>query len=564
MRKIKNSDFKILLPEEVAGRELGANDSVELRIYTVNADNYYKFEYEGGQVPEEQKVDASCMVTMESGVVMYLLLAHIADASMPDGYFDLQEEITSDYYWIKTQEQSAQEQINELRKDILEEAEVREAADDQLNKSIDSLSDDLDALNDQVDDLEAIHNADIEALSGAVSSMTEDMTSKFNQIDADQAAQNTNIAAVSGAVDNLDDRLSRRIDTVDTENIVQNGKIQSLSGAIDTERSVRIQAIDQLSATHAEDIEYLNQRIDNLPQFDPSTIEGEITALDNKVDRMGDSVSALTDSVAENKQDITALENQMTSKADASSLQNYAQASALTAVQTDVEDLTEEVDYHTQNIADLQANKLDASAYTQVDLSNYYTKDVIDENERVTSEALNDLNAKKLDVSAYTSFDPSVLDDYQPVSGMSGYATTADTANLQSQIDDKAGADDVQFMYDQLGTSIGNLENEMPEKANLSDLDGYVSQEDYDSAQQATSAALNELNIKKLDSSAYTEFDSSVLDDYVSWQDFNSYMSSKVYSKSDIDTMLGDYYDKTEIDTMIGDINAALSNINGV
>lgn len=562
MKKIKNSDFVIHLPDEVAGRELGANDSVELRVYTVNADNYYKFEYEGGQVPEEQKVDASCMVTMESGVVMYLLLAHIADTSMPDGYFDLQEEITSDYYWIKTQEQSAQEQINDLRKDLLEEAEVREAADDQLNKSIDSLSDDLDALNDQVDDLEAIHNADIEALSGAVSSMTEDMTSKFNQIDADQAAQNTNIAAVSGAVDNLDsrltqrldqididqetqntniaalsgavdnldDRLSRRIDTVDTENIVQNGKIQSLSGAIDTERSVRIQAIDQLSATHAEDIEYLNQRIDSIPQFDPSTIEGEITALDNKVDRMGDSVSALTDSVAENKQDITALENQMTSKADASSLQNYAQASALTAVQTDVEDLTEEVDYHTQNIADLQANKLDASAYTQVDLSNYYTKDVIDENERVTSEALNDLNAKKLDVSAYTSFDPSVLDDYQPVSGMSGYATTQYVDNALANID----------------------------------LDGYVSQEDYDSAQQATSAALNELNIKKLDSSAYTAFDSSVLDDYVSWNDFDSYMSSKVYSKSDIDTMFVNYYDKTEIDTMIGDINAALSNINGV
>lgn len=520
MKKIKNSDFVIHLPDEVSGRELGANDSVELRVYTVNADNYYKFEYEGGQVPEEQKVDASCMVTMESGVVMYLLLAHIADTSMPDGYFDLQEEITSDYYWIKTQEQSAQEQINELRKDILEEAEVREAADDQLSKSIDSLSDDLDALNDQVDDLEAIHAADIEALSGAVSSFTSDiatekaqrieadallgeqlnnldsrLTQRLDQIDIDQETQNTNIAAVSGAVDNLDDRLSRRIDTVDTENIVQNTQIQSLSGAIDTERSVRIQAIDQLSATHAEDIEYLNQRIDSIPQFDPSTIEGEITALDNKVKSIDNSVSALTDSVAENKQDITALENQMTSKADASSLQDYAPASALTAIETDVEDLEEEVDYHTTQIADLQANKLDASAFTPTDLSNYYTKDVIDENERVTSEALNDLNAKKLDVSAYMEFDPSVLEDYQPVSGMSGYATTQYVDNALANID----------------------------------LDGYVSQEDYDSAQLATSAALNELKNTKLDS-------------------------------SDIDN----YYNKTAIDTMIGDINAALSNINGV
>ena len=476
MKKIKNSDFVIHLPDEVAGRELAANDSVELRVYTVNADNYYKFEYEGGQVPEEQKVDASCMVTMESGVVMYLLLAHIADTSMPDGYFDLQEEITSDYYWIKTQEQSAQEQINELRKDILEEAEVREAADDQLSKSIDSLSDDLDTLSDQVDDLEAIHTADIEALSGAVSSMTEDMTSKFTQIDAEQTTQNTNIAAVSGAVDNLDDRLSRRIDTVHTENLVQDGKIQSLSGAIDTERSVRNQAIEQLETTHAEDVEYLNQRIDSIPQFDPSTIEGEITALDNKVNSIDNSVSALTDHVTENKQDITALETQMSRKADASSLQDYAQASALTAVETDVEDLEEAVDYHTTQIADLQATKLDASAYTQVDLSNYYTKDVIDENERVTSEALNDLNAKKLDSSAYTEFDPSVLEDYQPVSGMSGYATTQYVDNALANID----------------------------------LDGYVSQEDYDSAQQATSAALNELKQTKLDSSAFTEYDDTL------------------------------------------------------
>lgn len=92
---------------------------------------------------------------------------------------------------------------------------------------------------------------------------------------------------------------------------------------------------------------------------------------------------------------------------------------------------------------DLEVRKLDASAYTPTDLSNYYTKPqtdellsakadttwveeklgsgftgnnsgntvtkVIEENELVVAAALNDLEAKKLDVSAYTEPDYSEL-----------------------------------------------------------------------------------------------------------------------------------------------------------
>ena len=96
---------------------------------------------------------------------------------------------------------------------------------------------------------------------------------------------------------------------------------------------------------------------------------------------------------------------------------------------------------------DINGRKLDASAYTPTDLSNYYTKsetsgateiydlvgsgftsssitDVIIENEEITSNALNELSSRKLDASAYT---PTDLSNYYTTAQTSG-ATELQTA----------------------------------------------------------------------------------------------------------------------------------------
>ena len=136
---------------------------------------------------------------------------------------------------------------------------------------------------------------------------------------------------------------------------------------------------------------------------------------------------------------------------------------------------------------DLESRKLDASAYTPTDLSGYYTKQEIDEDklgsgftgdnsgttvtdafntvERVVAAALTDLDDRKLDASAFTE---SVGDFY-----------------TKEKVDDKLGE---WFSGD---TPISSVTE--------------VIRED----ELAISAALNDLEERKLDASAYTPTDLS-------------------------------------------------------
>ena len=69
------------------------------------------------------------------------------------------------------------------------------------------------------------------------------------------------------------------------------------------------------------------------------------------------------------------------------------------------------------------------SAGEVVDFPRGYSQEVIDENERVTAEALNDLNSRKLDASAYT---PTDLSNYYTKDETSG------KTEIQDALDDKA------------------------------------------------------------------------------------------------------------------------------
>ena len=147
---------------------------------------------------------------------------------------------------------------------------------------------------------------------------------------------------------------------------------------------------------------------------------------------------------------------------------------------------------------DLKENKLDASAYTETDLSDYATKEwvgdrlgsgftgensgvtvtkVIEDDERAIAAALTDLDDRKLDASAFTE---SVGDFY-----------------TKEEVDEKLGADFSGTSYEQSVTEV------------ISEIE------------TVTAAALNDLNDRKLDMSAYTPTD------------------------------LSNYYDKDEVDTRV-------------
>ena len=119
------------------------------------------------------------------------------------------------------------------------------------------------------------------------------------------------------------------------------------------------------------------------------------------------------------------------------------------------------------------------SAGEVVDFPRGYSQTVIDENERVTAEALNYLNTNKLDASAYT---PTDLSNYYTKDETSG------KTEIQDALDEKA--------------------NTATTLAGYGITDAYTKDE-IDNTELAIAESLNDLNSRKLDASAYTPTDLS-------------------------------------------------------
>ena len=248
---------------------------------------------------------------------------------------------------------------------------------------------------------------------------------------------------------------------------------------------------------------------------------------------------------------------------------------------------------------DLETNKLDASAYTPTDLSNYYTKSetsgateistaldskqdvsgmsayttsevldnklgsgftgensantvtsIIEENEEIISAALNDLEANKLDASAYT---PTDLSNYYTKSQTSGATeiSTALGAKVNSQTFISHTGDSVVHVTNEERTTW----NAKADKTWVEDKLGSaftgansaVTVTKYlEENEMVTSAALNDLEANKLDASAYTPTDLS-----------NYYTKSQTSGATEISTALG-----TKENTLAVDSTAKTSSFS--
>ena len=234
---------------------------------------------------------------------------------------------------------------------------------------------------------------------------------------------------------------------------------------------------------------------------------------------------------------------------------------------------------------DLNVRKLDASAYTPTDLSNYYTKsetsgateisdaladkqdisgmsaytlvvdleeklgsaftgdnsaktvtDVIEENEEITSAALNDLDERKLDASAYT---PTDLSNYYTKSQTSGATEISNALTAKTDLSvfnthsadtdihvtaaEKEGWDakaDKTWVEDKLGSAFTGANSAVTVTEYLEE------------NERVTSAALNDLEANKLDASAYTPTDLS-----------NYYTKSQTSGATEISDALNDKQD---------------------
>ena len=207
---------------------------------------------------------------------------------------------------------------------------------------------------------------------------------------------------------------------------------------------------------------------------------------------------------------------------------------------------------------DLNERKMDASAYTPTDLTGYATEEwvnetlddklgsgftgensantvtsVIRDNELVIASALNDLDERKMDASAYTE----AMGDYYLKSETSG-ATEIDAA--------LAGKVGVSWIEDKLGSAFTGSNS------------GVTVTEYIEDNEEAISAALNDLESRKLDASAYTPTD---LTGYATEEWVNDTLDDKLGSGftgvNSANTITGIIEENEEI------TSAALNNLDG-
>ena len=289
-------------------------------------------------------------------------------------------------------------------------------------------------------------------------------------------------------------------------------------------------------------------------------------------------------------------------------------------------------------LQDLDERKLDASAYTPTDLSNYYTKDetsgateistalnekqdvsgmtaytlvadfeeklgsgftgensgvtvteYLEENEEITSAALNDLEERKLDATAYTPTDLSNYYTKSQTSAATEISTAlnayADSVNYNStartvefyhgttagtkvfefdasafvidgmvdnvEVDDvTSGSSTVKCLVISFNTDAGKQDINIP----ISDIfnpDIYYTKDEIDDNELVIASAINDLESRKLDASAYTPTDLS-----------NYYTKDETSGASEIAEALSAKADTTWVENKERAVAAALVDLN--
>lgn len=547
MRKIKNSDFIITLPAEVAGKTLSQGDSVTLKLYTVNRENYARFNYEGGICPTEQKVDASAMQTMESGVVQLLLTSHIYDSSMPDGFLDIALEQTTDYYWVKSVGESAQEQINDLRAGLAEESAIREAEDDAIKAELSGLSASLDSDYYTKDEVDQLHmgyatTEQMADLDGAVTTLSGETLDAIaaleaNKLDASaytpyddssliaEVARKLNISdfeLYSGNVANSISGLDH--DKLDARSFIE----WSANTNTNVENTYAKKAY-RVTLTHPEG-DYTNVTSDKtIAEINAAYADGRlITAIYDNIecyligvnpngvlfqgfysDRLVYIAASQTVTMenetwgAQMFQVLFNFDNEPTSNSN-----NLVKSGGIKSAMNDY--------YNKTEVDGALSNKLDSSAYTPYDDSTLVA-------------SISALEANKLDASAYT---PTDLSNYYNKTEVDGAITTATSGKVDVSTFEEVELTTSAALND-LNIRIISANTEMAKKADK--LTVYTKAE--------TDTALS----GKLDASAYTPYDDSTLIADISALEQNK-LDVSAYTPTD----LSNYYNKTEVDTALG------------
>lgn len=359
-------------------------------------------------------------------------------------------------------------------------------------------------------------------------------------------------------------------DAVAEEASIRQSAVQALEDHVDEANEVTARALNELQTNKAskEELQTAIESIDLSGKQDVLTPGDNITIENNVItsNQVVELTQAEYDQLVEDEQ-VDESKIYIITDAPVIDLSKYALTSTTAALQTQVNANTAAIATKQDTIAagegiTIENNVISAS----FDGSNFYTKEEIDNAEQATSAALNDLNIRKADKSELsdyatkTELEEAIADiDLSEIeasidaveaqvdtnaevaaralnelqenkadkSSLADYATTADTASLQTAINNKADA---------------------------SALNGYATTATTDNIQSQLTAlqttVAGKAQIAHLTQAQY---------DALATKDANT-----IYIIDDAtEVNMANYYTKAEIDTIIGNINSILTQING-
>ena len=326
--------------------------------------------------------------------------------------------------------------------------------------------------------------------------------------------------------------------------------VQALEDHVDENAEVTARALNELQSIKASKTE-LQEAIDNIDLSSKQDVltPGDNIAIENNIISSNQVVELTQAEYDELVEQGTVDESKIYIITDAPviDLSKYALTSTTAALQTQVNANTAAIAGKQDTLTAGEGITIENGVISaEADMSNYYTKEEIDNTEQATSAALNDLNIRKADKSELSSYATKTelqeaiadidLTDYatktelqEAISeiDLSEYATTADTASLQTAINNKADA---------------------------SALAGYATTATTDSLQsQLTALQTSVAGKAQIAHLTQTQYDALATKD-----------ANTIYIIDDAtEVNMANYYTKSEIDAIIGNINSILTQING-
>ena len=522
----------------------------------------------------------------------------------------LQTALTNEITRATQTEQQLNHRIDMVNDELDSEESRAQAAEQELRTL---LTNEIAERKADVDEEEARAKAAEQALQDAIDDeearATSAETALQNAIDAEAARATSAETALQNAIDDEEARATSAEtalqNAIDTEATRAQEAEADLQAAIDQEIADRIADVDA-EETRAKGVEAdLQNQLNNLEsnKFDDAVYdssaktinfyaEGAVVATIDATDFIKDGMIDRV-YIDNETQELVIVWNAASGKdetriplSDIFNPENYYTKDEIddeiSALTNSVRELEETVENDEFTVAmalnDLNTRKLDASAYTPTDLSNYYTKDEtsgkteiadaldnfytkeeIDAADYVVSESLNNLNTRINAHTADTDVHVTTAEktawnakaDLSDIPSVTPYAdsvkynstthfvefyhgTTAGTKVFEYDASpflvdgmvesvEVVTVDDVKYLRITWNSAAGGQVTDIP-LGDLFDPSLYYTKDEIDAAEYTISKALVDLDERKLDASAYTPTDLS-----------NYYTKSETYSKDEVD-----------------------------